>query len=191
MTTVCSGIKSSRLKSARASTISVLRSSPKSSRIWISSALITPMSLSKSAKIICKRAISPKISWYSLDNLSCSKPVKRCSCISKMAFTWSGDRRYSLSSLISPNGAFKSSPSMMSGRIDIAPAFFSMATTLPACQIRPSRFSRASERLADFLMVSMMSSILARAMVKPSSRCPRALALLSSKMVRRVTTSWR
>ena len=149
------------------------------------------MSLSKSAKIICKRAISPKISWYSLDNLSCSKPVKRCSCISKMAFTWSGDRRYSLSSLISPNGAFKSSPSMMSGRIDIAPAFFSMATTLPACQIRPSRFSRASERLADFLMVSMMSSILARAMVKPSSRCPRALALLSSKMVRRVTTSWR
>ena len=80
---------------------------------------------------------------------------------------------------------------MKSGRTDWLPAAVSIATTLPDPHVLLSKFSRARPRFAEALIVAIISSILARATVKPSSKWPRTRALLSSKIVRRVTTSWR
>ena len=63
----------------------------------------------------------------------------------------------------------------------------------PAPSARASMRSRATCGLAEVLISSIISSMLASATVRPSRMWARARALRSSKMVRRVTTSrrWR
>ncbi len=68
-----------------------------------------------------------------------------------------------------------------------------MAITSPGAQDRAIKPSRASAAVGEALINSMTSSMLASAIARPSSTCPRSRALRKRYIVRRVTISrlWR
>ena len=146
------------------------RWSPYSSRIAINSSRITSIKRSTFSRILMNSAIFSSTSPYSSRILSCSRPVNLCNFKSRIACACFSDKRYALP-------CKPSSGSRPIGLHDTSPARAIMSATTPASQVFASNCSLASAGLAEFLINSIISSILLNAIAKPSKICARARAL--------------
>ena len=148
------------------------------------SSQITSIKRSGLARICNNSAISSNNCLYSSRIFSCSRPVSLCKRKSRIACACCSVRKYLPSRI--PKCA-----SNHSGRAASWPARSSIALTSPNCHPRSTKRSFASAGLGEVLINSIISSILASAIAKPSRIWARSRALRKSYTVRRVTTSRR
>ena len=115
-------------------------------------------------RIKVNRFMSSNNAEYSLKILSCSSPVNRLSFKSSMAFACSVDKRYPLLSM--PNFSMFI---RCLGTVETFPAFLSISFTLPIFHSLDISAFCASAGVLDFLMMAIISSMLVKAIVWPSS----------------------
>ena len=165
-----SGIKSASSIVNLLSMISVLLSSPKFSLISLSSSFTTSTNLDLFERISCNSLICFTSSSYSSFNLSVSSAVSLLSLNSKIAFACTRESLYSFP--FRPNPSSNPSGLQISGSATLS----NSGLMVDADQFLSQSLSAATLEFSDFFIISITSSILAIATIRPSTMCPLSFA---------------